>query len=124
MASDWRRFCERKGYSLEGDFVEVSLGDDRKHRVGIREDGDHLLLSATVLKPSAAREIKNLSMRAWLRNREVQLIGFRIDAKDRLIGEARLLMEGVTKAEFHLYLDTLAIEADRLEYALTGEDRE
>lgn len=104
--------------------MEVTLGDGRRHRVGIREDGEHLLLFATVLRPSAAREIKNLAMRAWLRNREIQLIGFRIDTKERLIAEAIILKEGITKAEFHLYLDTLAIEADRFEYALTGEDRE
>jgi hypothetical protein len=124
MAHDWRRFCDRKGYSLENDHVEVSLGDGRRHKVGIREDGQYLLLFATVLRPSAARDINNLALRSWLRNRELQLIGFRIDAKERLIAEARILKEGMSKSEFQLYLETLAIEADSFEYALTGEDRE
>jgi hypothetical protein len=124
MAPDWRRFCDRKGFSLESDYVEVTLGEGRRHRVGIKEDGEYLLLFATVLRPSVARDINQLALRSWLRNREIQLIGFRIDAKERLIAEARILKEGMTKPEFQLYVDTLAIEADRFEYALTGEDRE
>jgi hypothetical protein len=40
------------------------------------------------------------------------------------VGEAWIPKAGLTESEFQLYVRTLAIEADRFEYALTGRDSE
>jgi hypothetical protein len=44
--------------------------------------------------------------------------------KDRLIAECHVPKHGLTEDEFQFYLRTIAIEADRLEFLLTGRDVE
>ena len=51
-----------------------------------------------------------------------ELVGFRIDARGRLIGEAWVPKAGVTSSEFTSYLRAVAAECDRFEYQLTGSD--
>lgn len=68
--------------------------------------------------------LPDLPLKIWSRNRVVSLIGFRIDHRGRLVGEAWVPKVGITKSEFQLYLRTVAVEADRFEYTLTGRDSE
>ena len=66
----------------------------------------------------------DLPLQLWQRNRTTSLVGFRIDARDRVLGETHVPAEGLTPAEFMLYLKTIAEECDRLEWVLTGRDVE
>lgn len=59
---------------------------------------------------------------AWQRNRAVKLVGFRVDARGRLVAEARVPKHGLTPDEFRTYVSAVATEADRLELILTGKD--
>jgi len=54
----------------------------------------------------------------------MSLMGFRIDRRGRLVGEAWVPKAGLTGEEFQLYVRHLAVEADRFEYGLTGRDSE
>ena len=59
-----------------------------------------------------------------LRNRTAALVGFRIDNRSRLVGEAWVSKSGLTTEEFELYVRNLAAECDRFEFVLTGRDAE
>jgi hypothetical protein len=54
----------------------------------------------------------------------MQLVGFRLDQKGRLVGEAWVPKAGLTRDEFLLYAKRVADECDLFEYHLTGKDRE
>ena len=125
MKSEWKALCKSPEMSVEDAGVVVTFHDQRKHRVAVTDGDDDLLLQAVVARPSIVRDIGNaLSVTAWLRNRSVALVGFRIDEKERLICEAVVPKAGLTADEFQFHLRTVAVEADRFEYALTGRDAE
>lgn len=54
----------------------------------------------------------------------MQLVGFRLDQKGRLVGEAWVPKAGLSRDEFLLYVKRVADECDLFEYHLTGNDRE
>ena len=85
---------------------------------------DEFHLRAIVVRQSIVDALPNLPLQIWVRNRAVSLVGFRIDHRRRLVAEAWVPKAGITESEFQLYLRTLAVEADRFEYALTGRDSE
>lgn len=58
------------------------------------------------------------------RNRSLDLVGLRIDERDRLVAQAWLPAVAITPEEFAVYVRTVAAEADRLEFWLTGADVE
>lgn len=87
-----------------------------------RDDAYHF--RAFVVRQSVVSSLPDLPVQIWLRNRAISLVGFRIDRKGRLVGEAWLPKIGLTVDEFRLYLRTVAIECDRFEYILTGRDTE
>ena len=68
--------------------------------------------------------IPDAALRAWKRNRSTQLVGFRVDRKGRLVGEAWVPKAGLERGEFLLYVVRVATECDLFEYHLTGKDRE
>ena len=124
MAADWARFCQAKDLSVNEPNVDVQFGDGRRHRVTIKDDGDVYMISGFVVRQAVVTSIPDLPVRAWIRNRVTQLVGFRIDQRLRLVGEAWLPKAGLTSEEFRLYLRTVACECDRFEYILTGRDIE
>ena len=124
MNPDWKRFCRSRDYVVESSTVEVSLGDNRKHKVTVIEEPGSYRLRARVVRRSMAMELPDLALRAWLRNRETPLVGFRIDKEGHLVAETQVPFSGLTQEEFRMCLETLAIEADRFEFALTGRDKE
>jgi hypothetical protein len=81
-------------------------------------------LAAAAASPTipVIAEIDTLPSRVWERNRRTNLVGFKIDARGRLIGETRVSKAGLTRAEFNVYLHATAAECDRFEYLLTGLD--
>lgn len=124
MAADWVRFCRAKDLTVVESDVDVRFGDGRSHRVTVTDEGDTYLISGFVVRQAVAASIPDLPVRAWVRNRATRLVGFRVDRRQRLVGEAWLPKAGLTPEEFQLYLRLVASECDRFEYVLTGRDVE
>jgi hypothetical protein len=125
MAADWVRFCSRaEDLTVTEPHVDVKFGDGRRHRVTVKDEGDSYLIGGCVARQAVVTSVPDLPVRAWTRNRATQLVGFRIDRRQRLVGEAWLPKEGITREEFQLYLRRVAFECDRFEYLLSGRDAE
>ena len=124
MSAEWEVLCRGADFLVEAPLVHVQLGDQRRHRVTVEEHGSEYLLSAIVVRRSVVGSDPGLALEAWLRNRTTRLVGFRIDTRGRLIGEAWVPKAGLTAEEFQLVARTVAAECDRFEYALTGRDVE
>jgi hypothetical protein len=124
MVTEWTKLCVASDLVVETPDVVVSFRDKRSHRVTVEENSDEFVLRAFVVRQSIVAELADLPFQVWSRNRAVSLVGFRIDRRGRLVGEAWVPKAGITASEFQFYLRTLAVEADRFEYALTGRDSE
>lgn len=124
MIAEWPRFCRAKDLLLDGRYVDVVFGDRRRHRVSVDDEGEDYRVSAVVVRQAVVSSTPNLAIRAWGRNRATTLVGFRIDERGRLVGEAWVPKPGLTAEEFQLYLRAVAGECDRFEYLLTGRDVE
>jgi len=124
MAANWVRLCRASDLTITEPHVDVRFGDERRHRVSVRDDDDAYLVSGFVVRRATVESIPNLPIQAWIRNRATQLVGFRIDRHLRLVAEAWVPKAGLTSAEFQLYVRTVAAECDRFEYLLTGRDIE
>lgn len=122
MAADWVRFCRTKDLAVDEPSVDVAHGEGGRRRLLVRDEGDAYRISAVVVRRDIAASLEELPIRAWLRNRATSLVGFRIDAVGRLLGEAWIPKIGLEAEEFRLYLRTVALECGRLEYFLTGRD--
>ncbi len=124
-AGDWRRLCRgEEGIFVDGDRFEIVVNGERHQRIAVRETTDTVELTSIVSRPSAIVGIPDIALRTWRRNRAIQLLGFRLDQKGRLVGEAWLPKAGLTRDEFLLYAKRLADECDLFEYHLTGKERE
>lgn len=125
MKSEWANLCEGEGIDVEGSDVTVTFHDGRSHRVTVAETTDEYRLQAVVARRAIAERMgRDLPVDVWLRNRAISLVGFRHDSRGRLICEAHVPKAGLAAGEFQFYLRTLAIESDRFEYVLTGQDVE
>ena len=124
MVAEWAKFCKAADLVVDGPHISITFGDDRRHRVTVEEEANEYVLRAFVVRQATVDAIPNLPLQVWVRNRAVSLVGFRIDHRGRLVGEAWVPKAGITESEFQLYVRTLAIEADRFEYSLTGRDLE
>jgi hypothetical protein len=100
-------------------------GQSRRHAVRLKPIEDGIKLEATV---ATAKTLDALSLYedphrwAWRRNRVSNLVGFRVDANQRLLAEAVAPLVGLTQNEFVVYLMAVASEADRMELVLTAQD--
>lgn len=124
MSPDWRGFCRTSDFSLDGEGIVVSFQNERRHRVSVVTESGELVVRARVLPPSTVARTANLLETMWLRNRATALVGFRIDKRGWLVGEATLPQAGLTASEFQTYVRAVAAESDRFEFAITGLDRE
>ncbi len=124
MGGDWQRFCRSAGLTVDGNQVAVALDDGRRHSVAVSEDSDGYRLVAIVARPAVLSRMVDAPIRIWRRNREAQLVGFRFDRRGRLAAEAWVPKPGLSSEEFQLYLRSVAAEADRFEFVLTGRDVE
>ena len=123
--SDWRGFCRKRGeLAVEGEAVVVTFANGRRHRVDVLETNDTYVLTGIVARESVFADVPDAALRAWKRNRSTQLVGFRVDRKGRLVGEAWVPKAGLKGDEFLLYVTQVATECDLFEYHLTGKDRE
>jgi len=123
--TEWWRHCRGEaGVTVEGDTVIVDCGRDRRHRVRVRGSGEALQLEGIVARGATVRSVSDPDLRAWERNRNVNLVGFRVDRHGRLIGEAWVPAAGLTAEEFLIHVRKVAAECDLFEFHLTGRDRE
>jgi mitochondrial fission protein ELM1 len=122
---DWWHFCRgEQGISVDADGFEVVTTGERHQRIAVRETADTFELTGVVARPSAIAGIPDVALRTWRRNRATQLVGFRLDQKGRLVGEAWVPKAALTRDDFLLYAKRVADECDLFEYHLTGKDRE
>ncbi len=126
MANEWKRLCRGLGLVLGEDGVNVRFSEGRKQWVSVTDDEDSYLLASVVLSPNALKQIQGETPEehAWKWNRVSQLVGFRVDQRRGLVGQARVPKAGLTADEFVAYVRTVAAECDRFEYLLTGCDVE
>jgi len=124
MIDDWKQMCRAFGQKYSGDTIEIRFDSGRGQKVMVTDGGESLLLSSVVMRRAEAQVMDGLSEMAWLRNRSVRLVGFRIDERSRLIGEVWVPKAGLTAGEFQACLHAVAKECDRFEYQLTGRDSE
>jgi hypothetical protein len=122
---DWRQLCDRSDVVyVDGEAIQVLLADERRKRIAIRETADSFELSGIVARPSEIEAVPDVSLRAWRRNQGIQLVGFRFERRDRLVGETWIPKPGLGRDEFLLYTKHLAAECDLFEYHLTGKNRD
>jgi hypothetical protein len=125
VETDWRAWCRSaRDIEVDGESAIVNIADGRKHRVTVTLADETYELLGVVARPAVVASLPMLALRAQRRNRSSRMVGFRIDAKERLVAEAWVPKAGVTGAEFIASLRHLAAEADLFEYQLTGSDRE
>ena len=115
----WRRRGRR---------ILVRLGrTNRAQRVHLSESDEDYVFSSIVLGGrTVTRRRKRwhqLTLLAWQRNAEHQLVTFAFDRRHRLVGQIRHRKESLDVEELELYVEALARECDRFEYLLTGRDR-
>ncbi len=111
MGSDWREFCRRSSeLAVDGDGVVVSFDNQRRHRLDVRETEETYILTGVVARPAVFTDVPDAALRAWKRNRSTQLVGFRVDRKGKLVGEAWVPKAGLERDEFLLYVVRVATE--------------
>ena len=116
----WRR---------EGDRVRVDLRRRaRAQAVHLARVDDRYVFRSPVLPSSEVtqtdRRWRDLAYRAWRRNAAKDIVTFSFDEHDALIGVIDVPAATLNQEELRMYIEILAKECDRFEYALTGEDVE
>ena len=100
----------------------------RIHAVRLTREEDRYVFRSTVLPAVRVTESdrvwRDLAYRAWRRNGSKDLVTFSFSDTDALIGLIEVPAATLDDTELRMYVDTLAKECDRFEYALTGEDVE
>ena len=115
----WRR---------DGPALLVPVGSyGRSQRVRMRCSEADVLLTTMILGAKdvtkSAKRWRELSLLAWKRNTECDLVSFQFDRRNRLVARITHPSRFLDYEEFETYVETLAIESDRFEYLLTGRDR-
>jgi hypothetical protein len=122
-SSDWKRWCRgHEDIARDGNGVIVTFVGGRHHRIDVSDAGEAYELTGFVARPATLQAIPNAYLRAWERNRTTKLVGFRINRRGRLVGEAWVPKPGLGADEFLHYVRRMAAECDRFEYILTGKD--
>lgn len=122
MDANWMTWCNTADIHIQDGDIEFRLPNGRTHRVLVAEDRESYRLTGVILQPSKVSRLSEPALLAWQRNRFTQLVGFRVDGRGRLVGEATVPKVGLQADEFQLYVRAVARECDRIEYLLTGQD--
>jgi len=127
MSIDWRGFSRKAGFKAEDHTILVELAEGRCQKVYIEDaahDGYLLLWSVAAGSSALSEASEKAEFLAWRRNHLSDLVGFKIDRKGRLIGEAWAPTAGLDAQEWAIHLMALARSCDRMEYLLTGKDQQ
>jgi hypothetical protein len=122
LSADWHAFCRVEGFEASARHLDVSWGTARRHRIYVDETPDAWRLWAHVAGRSTLDKSGLATADIWLKNRVTDLVGYRLDASGKLMGESWVPKPGLTAEEFRTYARTLAIDCDRFEFQLSGRD--
>jgi hypothetical protein len=123
--AEWQQFNRgAKDVEWDGECLRVEVGRGRQQRVHIKATIEAIEFSAVVARRSVVDGLDQPALAAWTRNRAASLVGFRIDNKGRIVGEAWVPRVGLTREEFLFYVRRTAAACDLFEFQLTGRDRE
>jgi hypothetical protein len=125
------RLSQQRGrhWEREGDHIRVTLREaGRSQTIHVSRDDDRYVFRSVVLPASQVtrddEHWRRIAYRTWRRNASKELVTFAFDSQDRLVGVMEVPASTLDRDELDLYIETLAKECDRFEYALTGEDAE
>lgn len=114
----------RRGRSI----IVPTLGGTRKHAVRTQIQDGRICLYSVVLRardiPRSNRKKLDLIYRAWRKNALKEFVAFSFDEDGNLAGVIKTPLSTLIDSQLIQYIEILAIEADRFEYKLTGQDRE
>jgi hypothetical protein len=118
--------CSSLGLHYKTGQARVSLPNGRTQAVAICRDGQWYRMTSVVLGADRAAGFiddgQNLWW-IWQRNAHADLVNFTLDKQGRLIGRVDHLAATMQEDELLFAISRLAIECDRLEYVLVGQDR-
>lgn len=127
MSNDWRAFSKKARFFVEDHTIQVELSEGRRQKVYVdddKEDGYFRVWSVAAGASALSETQESPDFFAWRRNHLSDLVGFKIDLKGRLIGEAWVPIAGLDAQEWAIYVKALAQSCDRIEYLLTGKDQQ
>jgi hypothetical protein len=120
-----------KNISIKGNrsknSATITFGKDtieRKQAVSFSCFKKYIVFESLVMKKINIQGIgyHQILQKMWQRNNSVDLVGFCINEKGNLVGQITQLLDFLDYDEFEFYILSLAREADRFEYILTGAD--
>lgn len=110
--------------SYKAGSAKVKFASGRSQIIRIERQADAYVLTSVVLGTDRTRDQrKALVDRLWRRNRQTDVVNFTFDRQNRLVGRVEHPATTLDAEELFFYLSRLAIECDRMEYLLTGENR-
>ena len=115
-------------WTLKEHYVDIQLVRRARHqRVYISlEDGFYSFYSVVMGSTAVKKNIQrwnDLTLMAWRRNADHELVTFAFDKYHRLIGHIRHPAEYLDVEELELYISALAFECDRFEFLISGGDK-
>lgn len=127
MSTDWRRLSADAGLRASDDGLLIQFPDARQQQVFVdTRDPQALRVWSVAASPSrvtaAVGRGESAHLLAWRRNRASDLVGFKVDGRGRLIGEAWVPTAGLDAGEWRTYVMAVAQACDRTEYLLSGRD--
>lgn len=124
MPTDWRRLSRDAGLQVTAEGLRVNVGERQQAVVVEEPEGEHAALRVFSIAgpPRVTAAYDPPDLLAWERNRASDLVGFKLDGRGRLIGEAWVPTAGLDADEWAFYVRTVAEACDRLEYLHTGRD--
>ncbi|MEO5912692.1 MAG: hypothetical protein ABIS50_00550 [Luteolibacter sp.] len=120
----WGKLARAKDILIEPKGILVNFADGRSHRVLVIDQPDHWILRGLVVRQASVAFDPEPMLAAATRNRQLRLCGLSVDVRGNLWGQSMVPKAGLDAHEFQLCARHLAAECDRLEYLLTGRDRE
>jgi hypothetical protein len=129
LNADWEALSRDAALTYEGNVIRVDCGHERQQDVHVEETGESLIRlwsRVTTLRRLAKvyPEAGHAERELCLINRYRELVGFKVNERRMVIGEAWVMTVDLTVDEWGLYVRTLAKACDRMEYRWTGGDRE
>lgn len=115
-------------WRLNGQEVIVDLlRRSRTQKVYIRRGGDMYVFHSLVTKRAyfnkKSKSFKrDVVFRSWRKNALSDLVSFSFNDKGQLVGTIEQPVGTVDHEEIEIYINSLARECDRFEYALMGDD--
>ena len=104
--------------------IDVEFANGRHQSIRYHLEDGHYTFSSTVATEQVVSDIgkRKVARRILLRNRTIEVVGFRITKPGLLEAWIDQRAETLQRDELFYYVMQLAREADRLEFLLTGDD--